>query len=183
MRRDLFYFYPADIDTVYVAYRDAIKNRLGKEAECRPVHMLVFSLNFSFKFNMNGGGCHVHFMRYNGGTAINIRYTIAQATGARYEAHANELNLAVDKLLGMKAQRINLNAELFEANKEERPIMTNRPPVSSPMFFNAPVPAPAPAPAPTEPPTFSERARFCGNCGTQFLENSNFCSNCGAKRG
>lgn len=193
MRRDLFYFYPSDIDSVYVAYQRAIRDRLGKEAEGVPVHTLVFGLNFSFKFNMNGGGCHVHFMRYRGGTAVNIRYTIAQATGARYEAHADELNLAVDNILQLKAQKVNLDAELFEASKEERPLAfgapkaTPQPTYNPPMTFNEPTPMRSYAPMNNNPAPISaqsmERARFCGQCGTPFQGDANFCANCGAKRG
>ena len=84
MRRDVCHFYPIHVIGVYKAYVRAIKEVFDADCSEEPYHTLTFGLKFSFKYNMNGGFCHVHLMPYRGGTAVDIRYTIVQALGAKY---------------------------------------------------------------------------------------------------
>ncbi len=113
MKRDLTYFYPVPLPNVYNAYVQTAIQRLNKNCEQKPYFTISFALNYSFKYNMNGGACTIHFMPYQNGTAVNLRYTVVQLLGARYEAHANEINKFAGSILGVNAQKINLDVNLF----------------------------------------------------------------------
>ena len=95
MRRDIGFYVEADIAQVYKAYLSAAVNP-PFERDCRdePFHTISFGVNYSFKYNMNGGSCNIHLMPYGTGTAVNMRFSIAQLVGARYEAYAEDLNKA-----------------------------------------------------------------------------------------
>ena len=99
MRRDLVYFYPAPMKLVYDAFYNAANQRFGKDCKADPFKTLQFGLNYSFKYNMNGGSITAHFMPYQNGIAVNLRYTIIQAFGARYQKHAQDYTAYVDGLL------------------------------------------------------------------------------------
>ena len=178
MRADIFYYYPARVDVVYNAYKLAINNVFKKEAAGTMPNPLVFGLNFSFKYNMNGGGCHVHFIPYNNGTAVDVHYTIAQLLGARYKAHAKDLIDGVSKILSMHASEIKFDLDEFQKVEESFIASHNTyfaksdNEVSAKPFIEPPVNKPIEAP----------KAKFCSNCGTAFGETALFCSNCGAKR-
>ena len=121
MRADICHYYPKPVEDVYQAYKTAIKNLFKNDAGGDPYCSLVFGLSFSFKYNMNGGGCHIHFMPYLDGTAINVRYTIAQAVGAKYKAHDKDMCTAVSKLLGVEAKDVQINVEEFLQYEKEAP--------------------------------------------------------------
>ena len=109
------------IEDVYEAYKTSIKNLFKNDAGGDPYCSLVFGLSFSFKYNMNGGGCHIHFMPYLDGTAVNIRYTIAQAVGAKYKAHDKDMCAAVSKILGAEAEDAQINVDEFLRYEKEAP--------------------------------------------------------------
>lgn len=113
MRRDLFHFYPCPVKDVFSAYQKAANERFGKNCRMEPYHTVSFGLNFSFRYNMNGGACTVHLMPHQNGTAVNVRYTIVQLAGARYGAYDKELTRYVDQILGVPARDIQLNADSF----------------------------------------------------------------------
>lgn len=113
MRKDLFHYFEADVKTVYEAYVRAANEEFGKACSETPYHTISFGLNYSFKYNMNGGSCHIHFMPYKTGTAVGIRYTIVQLVGARYGAHDSDMKKSVEKKLGISATDVNLEMEEF----------------------------------------------------------------------
>lgn len=113
MKRDLFHYFESDVKSVYETYVKAAKEKFGKDCSATPYHTVSFGLNYSFKYNMNGGACHVHFIPYKTGTAVGIRYTIAQVFGARYEAHDSDMLNYVERELGVEATGINIDMEEF----------------------------------------------------------------------
>lgn len=113
MRRDLAFFYPVPVNVVYNAYVQTAMKKFGKDCKQNPFTTLSFGLNFSFKYNMNGGSCTIHFMPYQNGTAINLRYTIVQAMGARYKAHAQDLNNFAADIIRVKPQSITIEVSHF----------------------------------------------------------------------
>lgn len=171
MRRDVCHFYANDVVAVYNAYLRAIREKFKKDCKESPYHTIGFGLDFSLKYNMNGGGCNVHLMPYNGGTAVDIRYTIAQAIGARIDAHDGDLTGCVEKILGTKATAIQIDVEEFLRDENRR--------FAQEPTADAPAPA-AEAPTPAAPTTL---ARFCPNCGRPFGETHRYCGKCGTKRG
>lgn len=119
MKRDLFHYFESDVKTVYAAYVKAAKEKFGKDCSATPYHTISFGLNYSFKYNMNGGACHIHFIPYKTGTAVGLRYTIVQMFGARYEAHDSDMVDFVIKEIGAKASNISIDMEEFmkESNR------------------------------------------------------------------
>ena len=113
MKKDLFHYFEADVKTVYAAYVKAAKEKFGKDCSVTPYHTVSFGLNYSFKYNMNGGACHIHFIPYKTGTAVGLRYTILQMFGARYEAHDSDMIDFVEKEIGARATTINIDMEEF----------------------------------------------------------------------
>ena len=113
MRRDLFHYFEADVKNIYAAYLKAAKEKFGKDCSATPYHSVSFGLNFSFKYNMNGGACHIHFIPYKSGTAVGLRYTIVQLFGARYEAHDSDMLSYVEREVGTKAKSINIDMAVF----------------------------------------------------------------------
>lgn len=163
MRRDIFHYFSASVQNVFNAYYQAIQTKLEKNATATPYHTISYPLDFSFRYNMNGGTCTLHFMPYNGGAAVCVRYTIFQAMGARYGAYNQRLLDEVEKLLNMKAQNVNLTVEAF--------LETSNQAMAAPMQQESPQPQPS-----------RELAAFCSKCGTKFDETDLFCYNCGSKR-
>ena len=99
---------------MYNAYATAVKEKFGKNCEYHNGFKMSFALNFTFKYNMNGGACIVHFMPYRSGTAVNVRYSIAQLFGARYKAYDRDLTEFVVSILGANPIDIQIDAEVFE---------------------------------------------------------------------
>lgn len=144
MRRDVCHFYAAPVDRVYHAYLTALGNdKFDRECREEPYHTLTFGLNFSMKFNFNGGSCIVHFIPYQNGTAVDLRFILAQGAGARYEKYDRELCDAVMAVCGVPALPLELDIEVF---------MDERNQVTPATFAATPAPAPVPAPAPAVVP-------------------------------
>lgn len=163
MRRDLCYYFAADVCSVYNAYLMAAGNQQFRR-ECRqePYHTLGFGLNFSMKYNMNGGSCTIHFIPYQGGTAVDLRFSIAQLAGARYKRYAADLTNTVIRILNITAQPIRLNIEEF--TKECNKVVLQRMPESV-----------------SVPQNVAKQSGFCINCGKQIDNNNNFCIYCGTR--
>ncbi len=180
MRRDLFHFYPRPVQAVYAAYLQAANERFGKNCRAEPCHTLSFGLNFSFRYNMNGGACTVHLIPYQGGTAVNVRYTIVQLAGARYGAYDRELTGYVEKLLGIPAQPLQISADVFtQPQNQAAPGAAER--LVLPDTPDEPA-QPACPPALTLEPTIPIRTiRFCSQCGSRLIPGASFCDRCGAK--
>lgn len=180
MRRDVMHFFMADVKTVYQAYLTAAQNKpFERTCEQRPFYSFQFGLNFSMKYNMNGGSCTLHFIPHQGGTAVNLRFSVAQLAGARYEAYDRDLtNRAID-ILRIPAQTLRINVEEFlNQSNWVTPGSTQLPPAP---VAPAPAPAPvAPAPAPVTPAQPAAGQKCCARCGSQLLPGARFCTRCGA---
>ena len=174
MRSDIGHFYDAPIEDVFLAYKQAIKEKFKKDADSTPYHTLVFGLNFSFKYNMNGGGCHVHFMPSGNGTSVAIRYTIAQAVGANYKAHNRDMTSAVQSILGISAQELDIDMDSFMQQKESY--------IASCRTQAYAEPAPIPQNTQINTTQAPQKALFCYKCGSAFNEDDVFCTRCGTKR-
>ncbi len=118
MRRDLCYYYERPFDMVFNAFVQAANQKFGKNCRVTPGKNINFGLNFSFRYNMNGGSVTVHFLPYQTGTAIDIRYTIVQLAGARYKAHAGELINYTDRILQARAIPFKLDINYFLAYEQ-----------------------------------------------------------------
>ena len=177
MRRDVMHYYERSIADVYGAYKAAAMQKFGKDCREEPYHTLSFGLNYSFRYNMNGGACTVHFMPYNTGTAVNIRYSIVQLAGARYGAHDKEMSTFVTSVLGVPAMDLKIDPEIFllEQNKvyagsyttPAAPAYQPAPPVQQPVQTYQPAPAASP--------------KFCARCGNRLSPGAKFCGGCGNK--
>lgn len=192
MRRDIGYYIEADIKTVYEAYLKAATNKpFERSCKQEPYHTIAFGVNYSFKYNMNGGACNIHFMPHGSGTAVNMRFSIAQGVGARCEKYAQDLNRAMQAFLPVTPRSTTYNMDEFlkpqnmvtpatyQKTAEPVPVATPAPvvlptPVVDPTPVAAPVPVatPAPAAAPTE-------VQYCVGCGSQIIPGARFCCTCG----
>ncbi len=117
MRRDVFHIYPVRIDMVYNAYIRASMEKFGKNPDCTPYNTITYGLNFSMKYNMNGGALHIHLKPMQGSTAVALRFSIAQGAGARVGAYDNEMTLYVESILGVKSTPAKLNINDFVLSK------------------------------------------------------------------
>lgn len=177
MRRDVCYFFETDVITLYNAYLSAAKNeQFRRECSEEPYHTFSFGINFSMKYNMNGGACTLHFMPYQNGSAVNLRFSVAQLAGARYGKYAEDLTQAVANILSKAAYNVNIDVEEFL--KEENKVVELQP-----------LAAEAVEPQPVVEQSIRENVvqeetfvpKFCTNCGNALAQGVNFCSNCGAK--
>lgn len=197
MTKDLFFYYPCDPLTVYSAYLRTANEQFSKQ--CREdIRGVVFSfgLDYSFKYNMNGGACTIHFLPYQGGTAVAIRYTVVQLFGARISRHSTDITTYADNLLGVKNQPATLNISMFtsyEASFKGQ----NAPaqPASAPVQNAAenqnaaavcsscgkPLTAGAKFCVSCGKPVLQNALSVCPNCGRPCGESGNFCVGCGAK--
>ncbi len=192
MRRDICQFYPRRVEDVFNAFITAIRSTLEKEPDIEPFHTLTFGLNFSWKFNMNGGSCTLRFMPYNNGTAVNIRYSIAQLNGARYEKHCKVYTQAVEGMLNVYSQEIKIDAEIFTdycekaAAVQQPPFYSQQPPTPQQLHCGQTPDQSIPQTqfAETQPqPTVTQSAhKFCANCGTKLGIDHKFCGVCGTKQ-
>lgn len=189
MRRDVIHYYEKGIAEVFEAYRAAAMQKFGKDCNAEPYHTLSFGLNYSLRYNMNGGACTVHFMPYKTGTAVDVRYSIVQLAGARYGAHDREMSTFVSSVIGAPALDLQIDPETFllDQNKVSAAAYTARPaaPVNQPRpaqpvnvqptqtYQPAPQPASRPAPQPVR------ANNFCGKCGGRLQPGARFCGKCG----
>lgn len=171
MRRDLCYFYPIPVEPVFDAFVQAARQKFGKNCKIDAYKTLSFGLDYSFRYNMNGGSLTLHFMPYNNGTAIDMHYTVVQAFGARYQKHADDVLIFVNAALGAQAQPIQLDINQFFAYETG---------VSYGPLNAAPQPQPFSQPV-QQPPQPVPQAKFCMNCGAPIAPNTAFCTNCGKK--
>ena len=165
MRRDIGFYVEANIARVYEAYLNAATHA-PFERSCKeePYHTFSFGVNYSFKYNMNGGSCNLHFMPYGTGTAVNIRFSLAQGFGARCEKYADELNNAMQRYLPVAPRPASYNMDDF--------LLPQNQVTPEKMQSVAPAPQPvAPAPQPA--------GKFCTNCGKSLAPEARFCSHCG----
>ncbi len=185
MRRDVCYFFAADVVSVYNAYLAAAKNPpFERTCNEEPYHTFSFGVNFSFKYNMNGGSCTLHFMPCNGGSAVDLRFSIAQGAGARYGKYAKDLTERAVAILRIPAQDCQIGIEEFlkESNKvyagsaQPQAFAPAPPPMVQPTPAMTPAPPLAPQPAPTQG---TVGGGFCHKCGAATVENAAFCSACG----
>ena len=115
MKRDICHYYEADLQSVYNAYAKVASEKFGKNCKYHNGFKLSFHLNFTFIYNMNGGSCTIHFMPYNSGTAVNVRYSIVQLFGARYGAYDDALTKNVVEILGVEGTALSVDPGRFEA--------------------------------------------------------------------
>ena len=192
MRKDISYFIPADVPSVYNAYLAAASNdKFRCECNQEPYHTLTFGLNFSAKFNFNGGACTLHFIPWQNGTAVDYRFSLAQLGGGRCEKYADELNADAMAILGTYAQKTNIPVETF-LNADNKVFAAG---AAKPA---APPPPPAQNIPVNEPPVQEAYAtasatrvypdmddpvppRLCSACGAQMQPGAMFCIMCGTK--
>lgn len=166
MRRDVCYYFPTDVKSLFDAYASAAANApFERECKFEPYHTINFGLNFSMKYNMNGGACILHFMPLPDGAAVDLHFVIAQAFGARYEAYAEDLTQQAAAILGMAPTPADIDIQHFM--KEENKVTA------------VPVTVAAPACAPVETPV--PMVRFCTRCGNPVNPGDRFCTRCGNK--
>lgn len=160
MKRDFGFYVEATIEQVYQAYLMAAVNKpFERTCTQQPFHTISFGVNYSFKYNMNGGGCHIHFMPCGSGTAVNIRFSIAQLVGARCEKYAQDLNKAMQAFLPVVPRPATYDMDEFlKPENQVTPAVSQQPAT----------------PAPTAP-----AASFCVNCGNPLAPNARFCAQCG----
>lgn len=175
MKRDLCYYYPAPVQPVFDAFVQAANQKFGKNCQVNMFKTISFGLDYSFKYNMNGGSLTLHFMPYNSGTAIDMRYTVVQLMGARYQKHANDVLAFTNTVLGVQAQPIQLDVNQFLAYENSADA------VSQPTPMNTLQGQPVQPPAPAQQPAAAPERKFCTNCGTPIVPNAAFCTNCGMK--
>lgn len=157
MRRDVCYYLPADVGKVYEGFLAAAQNEpFERTCSQEPYHTFQFGLNFSVKYNMNGGSLTIRFMPFNNGTAVNFRFSIAQAVGARYEKYAKDLVSHAVPRIGVVAQPCNIDVEAF----------------LNPANQVTAVPEPASMPA----------GKICAACGGRLSVDAKFCQHCGAQQ-
>lgn len=166
MRRDICFYFDAGVQDVYQAYMSAASNKpFERSCNGTPYHTIAFGIGFSWKYNINGGSCNIHLMPQGNGTAVNMRFTIAQAMGANCERYANDLNNALYQYLPVRAQSANYNVDDFlnPANQvTDTPAFRQEP---TPSFRQPPAPAAA--------------AAYCSSCGNPLVSGSRFCAQCG----
>lgn len=188
MKRDICYFFPVDVITLYNAYLTAATNPpFERDCKKEPFHTISFGVNYSFKYNMNGGSCIMRFIPCGGGAAVNLRFTLAQAAGGRCERYAEDLTKNVVKILNIPAQKSPIDVEEFL--KDENKVVENRQPQSTPVQQYTPQPQPvaqsvtqaAPAPQPVQVQK-NENSILCKNCGATLTVGAAFCGNCGASQ-
>lgn len=194
MRRDVMHYFNADVKAVYLAYLTAAQNKpFERTCEQKPYYCIQFGLNFSMKFNMNGGSCTLHFIPYQGGTAVNLRFSVAQLAGARYEAYDRALTDKAIDILRVPAQTLRLNVEEFLQERNWLIEGHSLPQAQPVQQMAQPTPAVGKrcgkcsavlmpdarfcscCGAPTETPV-------CSACGKQLLPNARFCSHCGQRQ-
>ncbi len=169
LRRDVGFYVEAPVQTVYQAYLNAATHEpFERDCKQEPFFSISFGVNFSFKYNMNGGACTLHFMPYGTGTAVNMRFSVAQLAGARYERYAEDLNRAMQAFLPVIPRPAQFNVDDFD--KPENQVRT------------AAVPQ-QPTPVTVAPPVTVQQPqttfKFCTKCGNPLPMDARFCSKCG----
>lgn len=168
LRRDLVFWYDRPLNDVFAAFVQAANQQFGKNCKIDQGKTISFALNYSFKYNMNGGSLTAHFMPYQNGTAIDLRYTVVQLFGARYKRHAEDLTGFVNSLLQTQGSAVTLALQPF-------------------LDYAAQTPSAGPIQVQSEQspyiPPQSPAACVCPQCGASITPNAKFCPKCGAKQG
>lgn len=168
MRKDIVYYYESPLNAVFAAFVQAANQQFGKNCTIDQGKTISFALNYSFKYNMNGGAVTAHFMPFQSGTAVNLRYTVVQLFGARYQKHAADLTGFVNGLLQTQGSIIQLPLQQFLDYAAQapsvRPVQTQSPQ------------------SPYVPPRQASPG-VCPQCGAQIPVQAKFCPKCGAKQG
>ncbi len=191
MTRDVGFYLEAPIEKVYEAYLNAATHEpFERDCKQEPYHMIAFGVNFSFKYNMNGGACHIRLMPSGNGTAVNMRFSIAQGVGARYERYAEDLNKAMQRFLPIVPQKRSYNADDFlNPHNQVTPESIQPAPVAQPVAPAAPGKFCTNCGNPLEPGnrfcnqcgTAVSAGKQCAACGTPAAQNAVFCANCGTR--
>ena len=175
MTRDLFHFFEADLVSVYEAYRTVIQKDFDAFLQETKYNTIKGGLKYSFKYNMNGGAFTVHFMPYNNGTAVAIRYSIAQLFGARYQKHDKDLTEFVVKKIKIKPKDVVLNINDFL--RPENMLI----PEDVENISNNKINVEESADTKIEQGTLSQSNVFCTQCGNKINVGDKFCGKCGHK--
>jgi len=166
------------------------------------------SKNF-YKYNFNGGACTLHFMPYQGGSAVSMRFSIAQLAGARYEKYAQDLTEAAANVIDSMWRKTDIDVDLFlrpenmvtpntlKAVATPAPAQVQAPkpaPTPAPVVAPKPIPVPVdpkpvaaptpapvvvPKPVPVATPKPVTAQRTCAHCGRTIKEGDRFCVGCG----
>lgn len=110
MIQHFYIHYDERIETVYGAYKNSIIKLFKQDVEGHPFHTVVFMLKPSFKYNMNGGICSIHFRPYKNGTVVDVGYSIAQFFAAKCDKHNADLTKAVEKYLDKQSEEVDGNS-------------------------------------------------------------------------
>ena len=182
MTRDLSYYFEKDYESVFNAFYRAATEKFGRDCKTEEGKILSFGLNFSFRYNMNGGALRVFFMRCGTGTAVNLHYIIAQLMGARYGAHAKAILAEVESRLGARAVEKEIPLDKFQnyqhSNVSTQPSATVDGRKTCPKCQTS---LPADARFCVSCGTALLTAKFCSACGKPVKDSAKFCANCGTK--
>ena len=194
MIRDIIYYYPRNIYDTYNAYWSSAVNRMGRSCKIEKYHTIAFGLSYSFTYNMNGGACNIHFIPYQGGTAVNIHFSIVQAFGANFKKYDRDLTGYASSMLGVMPSVLNIPPSTFmleqykvyetpARNGTQYPQQSQNPQQSqSPQQYSG-----QPAQNGTQYPQQSPKqipvtgTVFCPQCGTNNAGDSSFCFSCGQR--
>ena len=186
MRRDICYYFDTDVKTLYNAYLTAASSEpFGRDCKKEPYHTLTFGLNFSMKYNFNGGSCILHFIPYNMGAAVDMRFVLAQGGGGRCGRYAEDLNSYAEKVLNLKGMIMQIPIELFvdDANKvvKGETVLNAVPQKKEQHCINCGLILPAGSKFCPKCGTKQEQKRVCMTCGTEVGQKDSFCFKCGSK--
>lgn len=177
MRRDVCYIVDADVKSVYEAYLKAAQNPpFERTCKQEPYHTFNFGVNYSWKYNMNGGSCILHFIPYEGGTAVDLRFSLAQAAGGKCEQYAQDLTERVIPILGKTPRRGNVDINKFLDIGNKVYAQAPAAPQAAPV---APAPAAPGIRCPNCGKTVAADSAFCSGCGTKLKRPGGFCTKCG----
>lgn len=189
MRRDVCYTFNTDFVTLYNAYLQAAQQPPFERScsENRP-YSFSFGLNYSWKYNMNGGACTLHFMPRQNGSAVCLRFSMAQLGGARYESYADYLTEHVVKAINTPGRRCVIDMDEFlKAEKPDpravaAPVVPVQPPRDT--HVTSATSATPPSSKKSCPSCHKEvpaDSTFCCYCGEKILRPQVFCTQCGTK--
>jgi len=100
MKRKYIHSFHNDIDKVFNAYLDALKNEpFKKETKTKDNVFISFRLSMSLTYNMNGGTVKIYLSKKDDGSEVEVNYKIYQLIGARCEAYDNLLLDKVKEIL------------------------------------------------------------------------------------
>ena len=181
MRRDVCYFIPADLVGVYDAFATILRREgfiTRDKCGFEPYHTITFALQSSFKYNMNGGACTIHFMPYKNGTAVDLRFSIVQLVGARYGAYAKNVINKVSEFMGISIQEFDINIEEFlKPQNKILPEMLKKADATETVSQSSDV---QPIQL-KEKDSCESKLIMCEECGRLLTPGDRFCSNCGTK--